>query len=53
MRSHGLPSFPDPNSQGQFDRNRFDPASPAFRTAGNACKAVIAAAGPLLVQVSR
>jgi hypothetical protein len=50
MRSHGLPSFPDPNSQGVFDRSKFDEGSPAFKTAYNACKSLIAAAGPLDVQ---
>jgi hypothetical protein len=50
MREHGLPSFPDPNSQGVFDRSRFDEASPAFKTAYNACKSLIAAAGQLDVQ---
>jgi hypothetical protein len=47
MRSHGLPSFPDPNSQGVFDRSKFDEGSPAFKAAYNACKSVISAAGPL------
>jgi hypothetical protein len=38
MRSHGLPGFPDPNNQGAFDSSKFDETSPAFQTAGNACK---------------
>jgi hypothetical protein len=38
MRAHGLPGFPDPNSQGAFDSSRFDESSPAFQTASNACK---------------
>jgi hypothetical protein len=38
MRSHGLPGFPDPNSQGAFDSSKFDESSPAFQTAGTACK---------------
>jgi hypothetical protein len=37
MRSHGLPRFPDPNSQGVFDSSRFDENSSAFQTASNAC----------------
>jgi hypothetical protein len=45
MRSHGLPSFPDPNGQGAFDRNKFDENSPAFQTASNACKSL--RTGPL------
>ena len=40
MRSHGLPGFPDPNSQGAFDSSRFDDSSPAFQTATNACKSL-------------
>ncbi len=38
MRSHGLPGFPDPNSQGAFDSSRFDDSSPAFQTATKACE---------------
>ena len=49
MRSHGLPSFPDPNGQGAFDRNKFDESSPAFQTASNACKSLKATAGPIPV----
>jgi len=47
MRLHGLPSFPDPNSQGRFDRSKFNKNSPAFRAASNACKSQIAAVGRL------
>jgi hypothetical protein len=49
MRSHGLPSFPDPNGQGQLDRSKLDVSSPAFSTAYNACKSLIAAAGQITV----
>jgi hypothetical protein len=38
MRSHGLPRFPDPNSQGAFDSSKFGENSPAFQTASKACK---------------
>ncbi len=38
IRSHGVPTFPDPNAQGQFDSGQFDPTSPAFQTASQACK---------------
>lgn len=38
MRLHGLPGFPDPNSQGAFDSSKFDESSPAFQAAGSACK---------------
>lgn len=37
MRSHGVPSFPDPNSQGAFDSAKFDDTTPAFHTASIAC----------------
>ena len=40
MRSHGLPGFPDPNSQGAFDSSKFDENSPAFQTASEACGSV-------------
>ena len=40
MRAHGLPGFPDPNSEGAFDSSRFDENSPAFQTASNACKSL-------------
>ena len=40
LRSHGVPSFPDPNDQGAFDSSRFHPNSPAFRSASNACKSL-------------
>ena len=52
LRSHGVPSFPDPNSQGAFDSSKFDDTSPAFHTASKACKSteptgpVSAVAGP-------
>ena len=49
MRSHGLPSFPDPNGQGAFDRNKFDESSPAFQTASNACKSLMTALGAIPV----
>jgi hypothetical protein len=37
MRSHGVPSFPDPNNQGAFDSAKFNDATPAFHTASKAC----------------
>ena len=40
MRSHGLPSFPDPNSHGAFDSSKFDESSPAFQTASRGCKSL-------------
>lgn len=41
MRTHGYPSFPDPDGQGAFDfsgSNAVDPASPQFQQAMNACR---------------
>ncbi len=40
MRTHGYPSFPDPDSQGAFDFNisSIDPNSPPFQTAMGACR---------------
>jgi hypothetical protein len=43
MRSHGVPGFPDPNSQGEFAlagsgvSSAINPASAQFQTAQNAC----------------
>jgi hypothetical protein len=37
MRSHGVPSFPDPNNQGAFDSAEFKDTTPAFHTASKAC----------------
>jgi hypothetical protein len=49
MRSHGLPSFPDPNSQGAFDRSKFDENTPAFQSASKACQSLMSAVGPIPV----
>ena len=40
MRTHGVPSFPDPNAQGAFDSSKFDSQSAAFQTATQACKSL-------------
>ncbi len=40
MRSRGVPSFPDPNSQGAFDSAKLDDRSPAFQTASKACSSL-------------
>jgi hypothetical protein len=37
MRSHGVPSFPDPNSQGQVQFSGVDPQSASFAAAKRAC----------------
>ena len=52
MRSHDLPNFPDPNSQGAFDSSRFDESSPAFQSASNACSSE-QPAGPTPVVAGR
>lgn len=44
MRSHGVPSFPDPNSQGQISfgsSNGINPQSPQFQSAQQACQKVL------------
>ncbi len=41
MRSHGVPSFPDPNSQGEFalqGKSGIDPSSSQFQSAQTACQ---------------
>lgn len=45
MRSHGVPSFPDPDSQGHLmlkitKGSQLDPASPQFQSAQQACKSL-------------
>lgn len=44
MRSHGLPEFPDPNSQGGFDLQDpgFSPDSPQYQSASEACQHYLA-----------
>jgi hypothetical protein len=48
MRSHGVPSFPDPTSNGGISiqvqpGNGMDPNSPAFRSAQRACQSLLPA----------
>lgn len=40
MRSHGVPNFPDPNGQGEFDFSQLGAikANPALHSAGQACQ---------------
>ena len=64
MRKHGVPGFPDPNSQGliQFG-STIDPHSPAFRSAFGTCRKLLPAgfrpatdpgtAGPAAAAVAR
>jgi hypothetical protein len=45
MRSHGEPSWPDPNSQGSFvfgnASTPFDPSSPQYQSANKACQKLL------------
>jgi hypothetical protein len=38
MRTHGFPSFPDPNGQGVFNLQGVDPSSSQFQSAMTACQ---------------
>jgi hypothetical protein len=53
MRSHGVPSFPDPKGGG-FDLNGsgIDPQSPAFQAAQKRCFKLLPGGGPLAPQAS-
>ncbi len=46
MRSHGVPSLPDPNSSGQLDLSGVNPQSPAYQAAANDCKSFGVGATP-------
>jgi hypothetical protein len=48
MRSHGVPSFPDPTGQGiHIGRGSgIDPSSPAFKAAQSACGKLLPGGGP-------
>jgi hypothetical protein len=52
MRSHGFPSFPDPNSQGAFNFSGIDRNLPAFRSALKTCETASGFSGPLPVEES-
>jgi hypothetical protein len=41
MRSHRVPSFPDPNSTGDYDLRGIDPRSPVFKSAAVTCLRVL------------
>lgn len=49
MRSHGLPSFPDPDNQGAFDSSKFDESTPTFQSASNACESLMNGLGAIPV----
>jgi hypothetical protein len=48
MRSHGVPSFPDPSGQGIHigPGAGIDPSSPAFKAAQSACGSLLPGGGP-------
>lgn len=52
MRSHGVSSWPDPDSQGAFELNGFSPASPQVRPALTTCRNLTHFQGPMRVQVN-
>jgi hypothetical protein len=43
MRSHGVPSFPDPGSAATSVKGTVDPQSPAFKSALTACQTLLPA----------
>ncbi len=45
MRDHGMPNFPDPNSQGGVTLNNVDPSSTIFTDAQKACVKYAGASG--------
>ena len=50
VRAHGVPSFPDPNSNGQFSRNGIDANSPQVRSAVGACQSLLPGQNPAAQQ---
>ena len=52
MRSHGVPAFPDPDSQGGFSLpDGVNPGSPQYRAANAACKSFAGSGPPALSPV--
>ena len=47
MRSHGFPTFPDPDSQGAFDFGGLDTNSPQFQSAVTTCRSEAGFQGPI------
>jgi hypothetical protein len=41
MRSHGVPNFPDANTEGDIQAAGIDETSPAFRTAFHSCQGLL------------
>lgn len=52
MRSHGYPTFPDPNGQGAFVLQNFDISSPRAQSAFKTCDSVTGFKGPMRVSIS-
>lgn len=46
MRAHGVPSFPDPGSNGQFSGNGIDKHSPRLQSAEGACQSLLPGRNP-------
>jgi hypothetical protein len=57
IRAHGVPNFPDPNAEGVITgsgTNGFDPGSPAFRRAQQACRKLLPNGGqPSAQQIAK
>jgi hypothetical protein len=54
IRAHGIPSFPDPDSQGTFQfpqSSSFDPGSSQFQAAMQACRPSNGAKVPIAIRV--
>ena len=47
MRAHGVPSFPDPSSNGVFDGSDIDPNAPQFQSAQAKCSKDLPHSGPI------
>jgi hypothetical protein len=45
MRSHGVPSFPDPTTSPREFKNAFNTQSPAFQSAATACRHLLPGGG--------
>jgi hypothetical protein len=55
MRSHGVPSFPDPTAGGGIniaDGSGLNPQSPSFRAAQDACRKLLPGGGPGVLKVT-
>jgi hypothetical protein len=54
MRSHGVPNFPDPAAPGGTSSTKvaFDPNSPTFKTAAEACKSLLTSIASALPAIS-